>query len=185
MTCLQRLQHSLACTVQHKRLGEKWQRVVRKEKGKRIPWQAECVQQLLLGVSFMEGSSFKWGSMGIATLFALFILHFWRIESIYCTCPIEIVLFSWLCSILMPTILEGSPISVISKRFCNSAFRHLIMSGILVNSNRSSTHTVMISILPVLCLIYTHGSECNQVKSCCISFQLNSSFHLQPNCFNP
>ena len=100
---------------------------------------------LLLGVLLMEGSSFKWGSMGIATLFALFIPHFWRIELIYCACPIEIVLFSGSCSILMPTILEGSPILVILKRLCNSAFRCLIMSGMLVNSNRSSTHTVIVT----------------------------------------
>ena len=46
MACLQRLQHSLACTVRRKRLGEKQQRVARKGKGKRgIPWQVEHVQQ--------------------------------------------------------------------------------------------------------------------------------------------
>ena len=37
---------------------------------------SEAYGVLLLGVLFMEGSSFKWGSMGIATLFALFIPHF-------------------------------------------------------------------------------------------------------------
>ena len=49
MTCLQRLWHSLACTVQRKQSGEKRQRVVRKGKGKRIPWWAEHAQQIRSG----------------------------------------------------------------------------------------------------------------------------------------
>ena len=45
MTCLQHLWHSLACTAQRKRSGERLQRAAQKGKGKRIPWWAERVQQ--------------------------------------------------------------------------------------------------------------------------------------------
>ena len=44
MMCPQHLWHSLACTEQHTWLGEMWQRVGQKEKGKRMPWWAEHVQ---------------------------------------------------------------------------------------------------------------------------------------------
>ena len=74
MTCLQRLRHSLACIVQRKWSGEKRQRVAWKGKGKRIPWRAECVQQLVLCILYRltygnRGFSDKWYGNSCKTFF--------------------------------------------------------------------------------------------------------------------
>ena len=44
MTCLQHLQHSLACTAWCTWLGWGWKKGAKREKGKRVPWWAEHAQ---------------------------------------------------------------------------------------------------------------------------------------------
>src|SRR6267154_5116893 len=58
----------------------------------------------------------------------------------------------------MPTILVGSPISVVSHSVRMSFFISSILSAESANSRRLSTQMVTIAILSVLEHVYMHGS---------------------------
>src|SRR6266850_5136749 len=91
--------------------------------------------------------------------------------------------FIW---ISIPTIFAGSPRSVTSHSPHIIPFISDISLTNVVNSNRSSTHTVMISKSPLRCLhTYTHGSERNRRKLCFLTQMSNCIFHSHPDCFSP
>ena len=46
MTCPQHLRHSLACTARRRSSARRRRLRVKREKGKRVPWRAERVQQV-------------------------------------------------------------------------------------------------------------------------------------------
>ena len=71
--------------------------------------------------------------------------------------------------ILMPIILEGSPRSVVSHLVLMFCFIFSIRVSDIMNSSRSSTHTIIIvnPLHPLpSCLMYAHGSECMHLKPC-------------------
>src|SRR6266850_386579 len=129
-------------------------------------------------------SMIVFGSIGILTGFACSIPSLLRMDSIYCFCKIiTLVGFIW---ISIPTIFAGSPRSVTSHSPCIIPFISDISLTDVVNSNRSSTHTVMISKSPLRCLhTYTHGSERNRRKPCFLTQMSNCIFHSHPDCFSP
>src|SRR5580692_7473851 len=90
--------------------------------------------------------------MGIAMGFANSMhLHF-KMFSIFFFCIMIIEFLSLVIS--MPIILEGSPRSVISHLEFKSLFPLLFDLADEVNSNKLSTHNIMISKRDQVCLSY-------------------------------
>ena len=100
--------------------------------------------ELLQSPSFLSGLGSKGepGSNGIAMGFTHSIPLCCKMDLIYDLCPINV--FEDLV-ISMPIILEGSPRSVVSHLVRMSVFIFSIKDFDVMDSNRSSTHTVIIA----------------------------------------
>ena len=130
------------------------------------------------------GSSLMFRSNGVDTEFAFSSPYFSSIASIYFVWLIVRVPLSLSQVISILTSLLGSPRSVISNWFANSPFRASMRSLLFVNSRRSSTHMVMISILLVF-RMYMHGSLCSRSKPIFVNLVLSLWFYSRPDCFSP
>ena len=75
------------------------------------------------------------------------------IRSMYWVCHMVNVSHSQLCVSSSPKSLFGSPRLVMSNRFFRLFFNLTIVSFLFVNSKRSLTQTVMISMESPLCCI--------------------------------
>ena len=98
------------------------------------------------------------GSNGVETAFDHPRPSFCKIDSIYLL--EEIAIESGVIVISIPMILVGSPRSVTSHLLLMSNFILSISMIVIANSNRSSTHTVIIVRSLPIRMIYTQGSEC-------------------------
>jgi hypothetical protein len=85
---------------------------------------------------------------------------------------------------LIPTILVGLPISVVSHSAHILFFIASILSTESANSRRSSTQTVMMAIVSSPEWVYMHGSACRHSYPHCLIFLTNSMFHLWPDCLS-
>src|SRR6266850_4006992 len=103
--------------------------------------------------------------------------------SMYFFCEM-VTLWSFIV-ISMPTILDGSPSSVI----CHSDLMSSVMATMApsdeANNSKSLTHIVIIATPLWLQHMYTHGSDSSCVKPCFVTLLSNSIFHSLPACFKP
>ena len=102
---------------------------------------------MLLSPSLLSGFGCKgaFGSNGIATGFVHSMPSCFKMDLIYAFCLIEIELGDHVISI--PMILKGSLRSVVSHSVHISFFIFFIRRSDVVNNNRLSTHTVIITNL--------------------------------------
>src|SRR5277367_1754138 len=127
------------------------------------------------------GTSWTWGSIGIATGLASAIPSFFNRFSMYFCW--DIITVSFLNVISMPTIFLGCPMSVVSHSDLIAFFMWSIIICDDVKSIKSSTQMVIIATSFLSHLTYSHGSEIKRLYPWVLIFMSNSQFHSRPDCF--
>jgi hypothetical protein len=102
-----------------------------------------------------------------------------------CFCDILICHNNCQCMILIPMILVGSPISIVSHLVCMSFFIFSMLFAESAKSRRLSTQMVIIAVLLSLEQVYTHGLVHKHFYPFCLIFVSNSAFHLWLDCLSP
>ena len=124
--------------------------------------------------------------MGIPTGLHDCICSFVRMLSMNLVWHMFIIFLGRLHVISMLMIFFGSPKSVMSNLPFSCFFSSSISLRVFANSNRSSTHTVMISIpFVVFLMYYMHGSDLSGLNPMLVSLVFNSMFHSRSDCFKP
>src|ERR1700683_1782625 len=85
----------------------------------------------------------------------------------------------------MPMILLGSPRSVACHLDSIDRFICSIISSLDANSNKSSTHTVIIATFSPSHCTYAHESEMSLLYPWFLNFPLSCLFHSRPDCLSP
>src|ERR1700676_110316 len=85
----------------------------------------------------------------------------------------------------MPMILLGSPRSVAFHSNSIDRFICSIISSLDANSNKSSTHTVIIATLSPSHRTYAHESDISLLYPWFLNFSSSCLFHSHPDCLSP
>src|ERR1700677_1316055 len=85
----------------------------------------------------------------------------------------------------MPMILLGLPRSVACHSDSIDLFICSIIALFEVKSNKSSTHTVIITTLSLSHHTYAHGSDVSLLYLWFLNFSSSCLFHSRPDCLSP